>query len=652
MRLRLATFLFCIAWVDTLHADPTLQIDAGQVTAQVSPTLYGLMTEEINHSYDGGLHAELIQNRTFQDNDKNPIHWSLIQSGTNASITLDPSQPLNDALKTSLKLDAAGAALGSRVGIANDGWWGIPVRPDTTYRVSFYAKGDGSSSGPLTVSIESNDGTKTFATAQVSGITGEWKQYTTTLKTGSDAAVSSANRFVISTESQGTIWFNLVSLFPPTYKDRPNGNRIDLMQFMADMKPGFLRCPGGNYLEGDKIATRFPWKQTLGDLAHRPGHPGCWGYRSSDGMGLLEFLEWAEDLGSEPVLAVYAGYSLQGEFVKPGPDLQPYVDDALDEIEYVIGDAHTKWGAHRIADGHPAPFPLHWVEIGNEDFFDKSKTYDGRFTQFYDAIRARYPDLKLISTVMPDHPMHVHSRTPDAVDEHDYWKADAYEKEAPTHFEKWDRKGPKVFVGEWASFEDIVPWDRNSEALPPTPSMKAALGDAAWMVAMERNSDVVVMQCYAPMLVRVDPKADRRWRPDLIGFDTLNAFGCPTYYAFKMFSQNHGDTVVRATLSGLPEGKVAPLDCSVTKDSKTGAITIKMVNVTESPQTTAITIDGATGLAPIGKAITLSGKPEETNSITNPTHLVPIESDVPDVGPSFTYTFPPYSVTVLELPKR
>jgi len=649
---QLAIFLLCVFSVANLYADPTLQIDAGQVTAQVSPTLYGLMTEEINHSYDGGLYAELIQNRTFQDNNKNPVHWSLIQNGTGASIALDSSQPLNDALKMSLKLDAAGASLGSRVGVANDGWWGIPVRPDTTYRVSFYAKRDGSSSGPLTVSIESNDGTKTFATAQISGITGEWKQYTATLKTGSDAPVSSANRFVISTESQGTIWFNLVSLFPPTYKDRPNGNRIDLMQLMADMKPGFLRCPGGNYLEGDKIATRFPWKQTLGDLATRPGHPGCWGYRSSDGMGLLEFLEWAEDVGAEPVLAVYAGYSLQGEFVKPGPDLQPYVDDALDEIEYVTGDANTKWGARRIADGHPAPFPLHWVEIGNEDFFDKSKTYDGRFTQFYDAIRAKYPDLKLISTVMPDHPSHVHSRTPDAVDEHDYWKADAYEKEAPKHFEKWDRKGPKLFVGEWASYEDIAPWDGRSKDLPPTPSMRSALGDAAWMAAMERNSDVVVMQCYAPMLVRVDPNADRKWRPDLIGFDTLNAFGSPTYYAFKMFSQNHGDTVVRATLSGLPEGKVAPLDCSVTKASKTGAITIKMVNVTETPQTTAITIDGASGLAPTGKAITLSGKPEETNSITDPTHLVPVQSEVQGIGPSFSYTFPPYSVTVLQLPAQ
>jgi alpha-N-arabinofuranosidase len=504
----------------------------------------------------------------------------------------------------------------------------------------------------LTVSIESKDGARTFATATISGIAGEWRRYSATLTTAGDAPVCSSNRFVISTKSPGTIWFNLVSLFPPTFKGRPNGNRTDLMQFMAGMKPRFLRCPGGNYLEGDWISTRFPWKDTLGDLASRPGHPGCWGYRSSDGLGLLEFLEWAEDLGAEPVLAIYAGYSLGGNFVRPGPDLQPYVDSALDEIEYVAGDTDTKWGARRAADGHPAPFPLTWIEVGNEDFFDKSGTYDARFTQFFDAIKAKYPRLKLISTISPERPdgQKVHSRRPDAVDEHDYWRADAFEREAPTHFEKWDRNGPRVFVGEWASYEDVEPWTKASEALPPTPSMKAALGDAAWMAAMERNSDIVVMQCYAPMLVRVDPGADRKWRPDLIGFDSLHVFGSPTYYAFKMFSQFHGDTTVRATLSGLPGGPVAPLDCSVTRDSGTGTITIKMVNVTDAPLTTTIAIEGAPGLASTGRAITLSGRPEETNSITDPTHLVPVESEVPGVGPSFRYTFPASSVTVLQLP--
>ena len=629
-----------------------LQIDAGKVTARVSPTLYGLMNEDVDHSHDGGLYAELIQNRAFQDNDKIPVHWSLIQSGTGASIALDTRQPPSAALKTSLRLSAAGASASNRVGVANDGWWGIPVKPNLLYHISFYAKAGGSFSGPLTVSIESNDGSKTFAAAQVSGITGEWKKYTATLKTGGDAGISAANRFVISTRSPGTIWFNLVSLFPPTWRDRPNGNRIDLMQFLADLKPALIRCPGGNTVEGDTIATRFQWKKTIGDLATRPGHPGCWGYRFSDGMGLLELLETTEDLHAEPLLAVYAGFSVQNQYVKPGPDLQPYVDDALDEIEYVTGNTSTKWGARRAADGHPAPFPLHWIEIGNEDWFDKSGSYDGRFTQFHDAIKAKYPDLKLVSTMgsVPEN-QQVHSRTPDAIDEHDYCSAALFEKAAPSHFEKWSRQGPKLFVGEWAAYEDIAPWAKGSNSLPPTSSMKGALGDAAWMAAMERNSDVVVMQAYAVMLIRTEADSVT-WRPGLIGFDTMNVFGGPSYYAFKMFSQNHGDEVVRAALSGLPANGAAALDCSVTKDSKTGALTIKMVNITENPQTMAITIDGAPDLATKGKAITLSGKPEETNSIIDRTRLVPIELDISGVGPSFRYTFRPYSVTVLQLPRR
>ncbi len=204
---------------------------------------------------------------------------------------------------------------------------------------------------------------------------------------------------MIATNRPGTFWLNLVSLFPPTLKNRPNGLRPDLMQMMVDMKPKFLRFPGGNYLEGNTIAERFEWKKTIGPLENRPGHPAPWGYRSTDGMGLMEFLLWAEDIGAEPLLGVYAGYSLRGDYVKPGPDLVPYIQDALDEIEYVIGPVTSKWGAQRAKDGHPKPFPLTYVEIGNEDFFDKSGSYDGRFAQFYDAIKAKYPQLKLISSV-------------------------------------------------------------------------------------------------------------------------------------------------------------------------------------------------------------------------------------------------------------
>ena len=203
----------------------------------------------------------------------------------------------------------------------------------------------------------------------------------------------------MTVDRPATLWLQLVSLFPPTYTNRPNGNRIDIMEKLAAMHPAFLRFPGGNYLEGSRIETRFDWKKMIGPLVDRPTHPTTWSYHSSDGMGLLEFLKWCEDLHMEPVLAVYAGYSLGGQVVKPGPDLDPYVQEGLEEIEYVTGGADTKWGAVRARDGHPAPFKLRYVEIGNEDNFDRAKTYDGRYAQFFKAIKAKYPDLQVIATM-------------------------------------------------------------------------------------------------------------------------------------------------------------------------------------------------------------------------------------------------------------
>ncbi len=510
-----------------LAADPgrlTVRVDRPGVT--ISPMLYGLMTEEINHSYDGGLYAELIRNRTFKEDAQQPAHWSVVKSeDSDGQIALDTDEPVNTtALTTSLRLEIAKADKGQRCGIANDGYWGIPVRPNTQYRAAFYAKAGGGFSGPLTVNIESNDSATVHASAILPAVGSEWKRYTVTLATG-QAAPSVANRFVISAVHPGKVWFSLVSLFPPTYNDRPNGNRIDMMQKLADMHPAFLRLPGGNYLEGDTIAERFDWKKTLGDISLRPGHRCCWNYPSSDGMGLLEYLEWCEDLHVEPVLAVYAGYSLRGEHVGPGTALEPFVAEALDEIEYVTGDQSTAWGKRRAQDGHPEPFKLQYVEIGNEDEFDRSRSYDGRFAQFYDAIKAKYPALQLIATTP------VKTRRPDVIDDHYYRSAHDMAGDA-RHYDKYDRSGPKIFVGEWASTEGS-----------PTPTLQAALGDAAWLTGLERNSDLVLLSCYAPLLVNVNPGA-HQWATNLIGYDAVSSFGSPSYYVQKMFAENRGDTVL------------------------------------------------------------------------------------------------------------
>lgn len=527
---------------------PTAAQSSGQITvhvdqpgAKISPMLYGLMTEEINHSYDGGLYAELIQNRIFEDNADEPVHWSVRRStGAAGEIAIDQHDPVNTgALNRSLRLDITDAREGGRVGIANDGYWGIPVWPHTRYRASFYARASKDFSGPLTADIESDDGETTFASATLPKISTEWKKYTLWLSTG-DVKMGQQNRFVISAKNRGSVWFSLVSLFPPTFNHRPNGNRIDLMKILGDMNPAFLRLPGGNYLEGDEINERFNWYKTIGPLEDRPGHQGPWGYRSSDGMGMLEFLEWCQDLHMEPVLGVYAGYSLRGAHIEPGENLKPYVQEDMDEIEYIVGDQSTKWGRERAKDGHAKPFPLHYIEIGNEDWFDRSGTYPARFAQIYDAIKAKYPQMQIISTAP------VHSRTPDIVDDHYYHPARWFESNVH-HYDNYPRTGPKIFVGEWATQEGS-----------PTPDMNAALSDAAWMTGMERNADVVVMASYAPLLVNVS-KGGRQWGTNLIGYDATTSFGSPSYYAQQMFMKNRGDVVLPVDLQIPQEQNAKPI---------------------------------------------------------------------------------------------
>jgi alpha-N-arabinofuranosidase len=624
-------------------AAPTITIDASTPAGKVSPLLYGLMTEEINHAYDGGLYAELIRNRAFLDDGAAPAHWSAVKGdGAAATLALDPGQPLNAAIPTSLRLDVTQASAGHQAGVANGGYWGIPVRPNTRYRASFFAKAAPGVTGPLTVAIESEDRGTTYATGRVSGLTQAWKQYDVTLTTARLAPTAKA-RFVLTVDRPGTIWLSLVSLFPPTYKNQANGFRPDVLQMLIDMRPKFLRFPGGNYLEGDQIADRFQWKKTLGPLSDRPGHMAPWGYRSSDGLGLHEFLLWAEDMNAEPLLGVYAGYSLKGAFVKPGPDLEPYVQDALDEIEYVTGPASSKWGSVRAKAGHPAPFKLTYVEVGNEDFFDRSGSYDQRFVQFNTAIKARYPHLQVISTVGFEHPenQRVRSVTPEVVDEHYYRTVEAFLK-ARGQYDKYDRKGPKIFVGEWGAYETpFEPWNPRSRGEAPTPNMRAAIGDAAWMTEMERNADLIIMHCYAPLLVNVNP-GGRQWRPNLIGYDALRVYGSPSYHAIKLFATHVGDELLKANATG------TDVVVSVTRDSRSRMLYVKLVNPGASAAPVQLDVSGGT-LRPTGTALTLAADPQATNSIDAPEHVVPVASQITGVKPGFSYTVPAYGIVVLML---
>jgi alpha-N-arabinofuranosidase len=640
---------------DVTNAIPVLQIQADKVTAHVSPVLYGLMTEEINFSYEGGLYGELIRNRTFKADATNAVYWSTVGGG---QISIDASTPLNDALNVSLKLDAAQASANSPAGFSNGGFWGIPVRPDTQYHASFFAKADGIFSGALTLNLQSADGKTLFASATVSGLGRDWKKFDVTLTT-KDVAPSKDNQFTITTTSPGTIWFQQVSLFPPTFNNRPNGNRPDIMQLLADMKPKFLRFPGGNYLEGNEISNRFDWKKTIGDTSQRPGHmDDGWGYWSTDGFGLLEFLEWCEDLKMQPLLAVYAGYSMHQRHVDPGTNLDFYVQEALDEIEYVTGDTNTKWGAERAKDGHPAPFTLNYVEVGNEDWFDKSGSYGGRFAQFYDAIKAKYPQLQIICSSdrkMPD-------RVPDVIDQHLYPSSEGAMEVRAHEFDTRKRNGPKTFVGEWAT-----------RVGTPTPDFAGALGDAAWMTGMERNSDQVIMSCYAPLFVNVsdlkNPSRAARsmqWPSDLIGYDALNSYGSPSYYAQKMFNLNRGDQVLAVDSQNIPTytftggrgrggqppapQQVPSLFFDATRDSQSGIIFLKIVNRNATPQSVHVKISGVSSVEAEGDAVVMKADgPDDTNSIQEPTKIVPVPENVDGLGTDFTRDFPPFSITVLKL---
>jgi alpha-N-arabinofuranosidase len=613
-----------------------------------------------------------------------PKFWSTVGR---ARISLDTNTPLNAALNVSLKLDVSGASKNSPAGLANGGYWGIPLKPSTTYRASFFAKAK-NFNGELTVglvhlistneqTIKTNgfesplgEATATVASASVPKISGDWKQYEVSLTTPGDLTPSKENRLVISTTKpgtflnpHGTVWLQQVSLFPPTYKNRPNGNRVDLSELLAAAKPKFLRFPGGNYLEGDYFNERFNWKETIGPVEQRPGHRSCWGYWSTDGFGLPEFLGWCQDLNMEPVLGVFAGYTLKKDVIPAGPKLEPYVQEALEEIEYVTGDATTKWGAQRVKDGYPNPFTLRYVEIGNEDWFDKSGSYDARFTQFYDAIKAKHPHLKIISTGGYERPEseRVHSRTPDLVDEH-YYRSEEEMENQSFIYDKRDRSNPtKIFVGEWAT-----------RVGSPTPNLAGALGDAAFMCCMERNADIVLMHCYAPLFVNVsDLGAGRsmQWKSDLIGYDALTSYGSPSYYAQKIFSEYQGDEVLAVTAQNLPTytwiqtgrtrngvaqpprtNEVKSLFYSATRDTAAGKIILKIVNRADTTQEAKVEITGVKAIASEGTATVLkANNRDETNTLKDPLKIVPATEKITGLSTSFTRHYPPCSITILEL---
>lgn len=608
-------------------AGQSLVVNPSEPVAKVSPNLYGLMTEEINYSYDGGLYAEMVQNRAFNARYPRLAEWNVVaKGGSVARFEGKDSGGPSKALEKCAELTITSVASGSEAGIANAGFWGMLVSPSTGYEGSFWARPSGV--GNATARLVDNQTGKVLAQTGVPMTDGAWKQYKYLLKTDSDVTAGKENHLEIVFAKPGTISFQLVSLFPPTYHNRSNGNRPDLMKLMAAMNPHFLRLPGGNYLEGDYPAERFNWKETIGPLVDRPTHRSPWNYRSSDGMGLLEFLEWTEDLHIDPVLAVYAGYSLKGDYIV-GDALKPYVQDVMDEIEYVTGPTSTRWGAERVKDGHPKPFPLHYIEIGNEDWFDKSGSYDERFTQIANAIRAKYGKrFELIATTP------VKKGNPDVIDDHYYATPEEFFDKVHK-YDTVDRSGPKIFIGEWAT-----------RTGSPTTDFGAALGDAAWMTSMERNSDLIVMASYAPLFVNVNSGA-MQWASDLIGYDAQSAYGSPSYWAQVMFSKSLGEETVKSST----DLKNSRFFWSATVSKRRKILFLKMVNASDEEQHLSLQIAG--NRAEEAKVSTLHAATRfATNSITNPHVIEPVKTTIGVPAGEWNYVLPGNTIQVLEIPLR
>lgn len=544
----------------------TLQAQSSNITVRAdapgrkaSPDLYGIFVEDWCHQIEGGIYAEMIRNRNFDDtNSAKEVlvagfamrlpeqekasagkkvevpGWKLAGSNPgNISWSIDQERPLNDRNPRHLRLEVK--EVDGRVGIFNEGHCtnvkGIAVTKGSQYLFSCYARSETPNAG-LNIVIETPDN-RVLASKEIKAITGDWKKYDLTL-TASES-LTGARLFVAPTGA-GVYHLDMISLFPKeTWKGRPNGLRKDLMEFVAAMKPSFVRFPGGCFVEGLGLENAWHWKNTLGDVAQRPGHWNIWGWRYSGGMGYHEFLQMCEDLGAEPLHVVNDGIShmavngvqVDGVYAyQPMDQMHVLVQDALDSIEYANGPVTSKWGAMRAAAGHPEPFNLKYVEIGNENH---GPEYAERYALFHDAIKAKYPEITVIMDTWGAN-NYPRNRVADMIDIHrfttPYQHALNY-----FQFDKYERKKPKVYFGEWCVELE----------LPNKESLEVGLYEGAFLTGLEKNSDHVLMMSYAPFMNNL---GWQNRKPNMIGFDLDRVYGAPIYWIQRMYSENQVETLL------------------------------------------------------------------------------------------------------------
>jgi alpha-N-arabinofuranosidase len=646
--------LLGILCAGTLWAAPvTITIEADKPGAAISPTMWGIFFEDINFGADGGLCADKIKNRSFEF-PEGLMGWTELKSVGSGSLQVldtDPATPVNPHYLR-LKANKAG------YGVASDGFRGIGVQKDDDYVFSTMIRTAGDGKAALRIELVTKDG-KVLAQAALPQADSKWSRPSVTLR---PSATELKARLQIVADTAGTVDLDWVSLVPKkTWKDRPNGLRTDVVQWLADLKPGFLRFPGGCIVEGSTVALRYQWKKTIGKPEDRPLLINRWNqefkhrpapdYFQSFQLGFFEYFQLCEDIGAEPLPILNCGMACQfnsGELV-PLDKLDPYIQDALDLVEFANGPADSKWGKIRAEMGHAKPFGMKFHGVGNEQW---GPQYIERYELFAKALKARYPDIKLISSAGPSPDDErfqflwpkLRQLKADIVDEHCYANPEWFFDSA-ARYDKYDRKGPKVFMGEYAaqSVKTVSPDNRNN--------WRCALSEAAFMTGMERNADVVVMSSYAPLLAQEDLW---QWRPDLIWFDNLQSYGTPNYYVQQLFSCNRGDFVLPARVDGqsAPTSKKPGLYVTAAGEKTTGQIILKVVNSADQAVASDIKLKSVNSVLPVGIQILLTAKATDENSIASPDTIIPVESIVSNAAASFQHSFAPLSVTVLRLTIR
>jgi alpha-N-arabinofuranosidase len=631
-------------------APKPITVQVNKPGAAISPIMFGLFFEDINFAADGGLYPELVKNRSFEISDR-LLGWKPIKGGSSLEtfMVLD-KQPVAPDNPHYLRIKSV-QDTPDEAGALNEGFRGMGLKQGAEYTFSIYAR---QVAGPgvkaLRMTLEDTKG-QALGQATISSLTPEWKKYTAVIK---PTATFDRARMKLVLDGSGTVDIDAVSLYPKdTWNQRQNGLRTDLVQLLKDMKPGFLRFPGGCIVEGRTLDNRYQWKETIGNVESRVPQVNRWNtefkhrftpdYYQSLGLGFFEYFQLSEDIGAEPLPILNCGMACQfnsSELV-PLEGLDPYIQDALDLIEFANGPVTSTWGAKRAAMGHPAPFNLKLMGVGNEQW---GPQYMERYIVMAKAIKAKYPNIKIVSSGGPSPDgagfdfltAKLREQNADIIDEHYYQKPEWFQQNV-NRYDKYPRKGPKIFAGEYAAQSAGIARQENRN------NWLCALSEAAYLTGLERNADLVQLASYAPLFAHTDAW---QWTPNLIWFDNLRSFGTPSYYVQKLFSTNKGTTM-------LPVAQANGQDSVFTSasiDAAAGEIVLKLVNTAGAAKPVHINLEGAKKLRKTGKASVLTyADLKAENTLQEPTKISPTEQQVAVSGSEFNYTLAPRSVTVLRI---